>query len=115
MREKKFTKGPWDGTRQHDSCAVTYIDGHGDGWRGPEVCTLYQNLETNKANAALISAAPDLLVALEGIKDRFEHLLSLSTSASDAPFLSALIAIVEVQSKEAIAKAYGETNRKATA
>jgi len=94
-REKKYTKGEWDVNRVIYDVYGTYflkgINGQTDS-----------DLETEDiANLSLISAAPNLLEALEDLIKGIDEL----------PPIVALQSVLEKQYKKAekaIAKAYGE-------
>jgi hypothetical protein len=93
MSEVKHTPGPWVSEyRQSHTGQVAVCNGDGEGYW--EVWTQNWGGGINQeANARLISAAPDLLEALEEI-------VSHDAWASDAPILAS--------AKAAIAKAKGE-------
>jgi len=58
MKNAKHTPAPWN---IENTVSIVNRDHEGDDW---DIAEVY---ETNFANAHLISAAPDLLAALEGL------------------------------------------------
>lgn len=95
-REKKYTKGEWKVERVTRDTYGTYFI------KGIDKRRTDQELETeDKANAFLISSAPELLEALE----------SLMKGIGELPPIVALQSVLEKQyqrAEKAIAKAYGE-------
>lgn len=58
------TPGPWKLTNEGFQAGVIEAPNRGLG-----ICEVFGGGETDKANAVLIAAAPDLLAALEAIRD----------------------------------------------
>jgi hypothetical protein len=72
MTEAKPTPGPW-ATREMPAYDLDVIEVFGQGI-GVRVASVDgEDLDALEANAALISAAPDLLAALEAILAKLEH------------------------------------------
>lgn len=68
MKEKKWTKGPWKACMSPAAKADEWEIG-GDGWGLATVAPLLRagGWSEGEANAALMSAAPDLVEALEDL------------------------------------------------
>lgn len=94
------TKGPWDLSREPESdCyTITFTEESGREWCLADV---YGSSPVAKANATLISSAPDLLEALEAITDLYSHESSVGESSMrlyDARSI-ALLAISKAKGK----------------
>lgn len=102
MREKKFTEGPWTiQTSQVEESGI--VVGSAEIYNIATVqLSLYSVVaaEQMEANASLISAARDLLEALENAATLLKTLCGNTDDVANA--------VIEL-SEGAIAKAYGET------
>ena len=112
--EKKYTHGPWELFNVNGVLQVDNRDGDGTSpcvvhWRGFDGNDI--DADENEANAHLISAAPDLLEALEGLlqavcgETGFANAVR-TESGLDYPWPA--LDIAESASRAAIRKAYGE-------
>lgn len=97
----KHTPGPWSiGTPNAKEYGEVGV--HGPGEYGFIICDLQADgydEKTQKANASLIAAAPDLLEALEGVTDMAADMIPSMGFAG--------LALIEA-ARAAIAKARGE-------
>lgn len=81
MKPKKFTPGPWV-MKYHGNGVVEVLDGDDlpiVNWVGFDDST--KTLETRKANALLIAAAPDLLEILKTVLRQLERLRNCNNHA----------------------------------
>lgn len=106
-REKKWTPGPWERFDQDycpeitDGSAFEGMGHVGQNNDGMSVCQMCDDFpDVVKANAALISAAPELVEALEELKVQIQQV-----SDGDRPYTG----FDTERMDHAIAKAYGET------
>ena len=100
MREKKFMPGPWKVERENIHIgSIATCHGDDDGWF--EVWTSnWQDGVNQGANANLISAAPELLEALEEMQKQIKQV-----EDGDKLYTGFDTELID----HAIAKAYGET------
>ena len=95
----KHTPGPWfhHGSSGSEHTAGGFIKSSAERNSGPLICSIYgTDGQPYKANAQLISAAPDLLAAAERVLAKLDH-PTLGVTIYDADAL-----------RQAIAKARGE-------
>ena len=106
MSNSKHTPGPWV---VHPTAHHPAVRSVGTSDTGPRrICTVgsMNGNPVDKKNARLIAAAPDMLAALQGYVDAFEHHLITNTNgARDFDFTGHIAA----QARAAIAKATGDT------
>lgn len=90
-----YTKGPW--IWEEDACGLRNVEGdwilHYVPYEGMWIPTFK---ESGRANALLLSSAPELLAALEAMVESYEH----EASAENPALIAA---------RAAIAKATGES------
>ena len=101
MSNSKHTPGPWSiYFNSRDDLVIRKM--FTDGQESHSIARCH----SGAANALLIAAAPDMLAALQGYVDAFEHHLITNTNgARDFDFTGHIAA----QARAAIAKATGDT------
>jgi len=101
----KHTPGPWsaiNNDRENDECEYWIIDSEYGAVIGEEGIWLEPSKGSNKYNASLIAAAPDLLEELQKARVILKHSLTLKDSilAREAlPRIDAAIAKALVEAK----------------
>jgi ABC-type molybdate transport system substrate-binding protein len=104
--EKKYTPGPWE-VCDRDTCHLIYAKGYEN-----QICRVESHSSRvgpgrseREANAALISAAPSLLEALEQLVSDYERGIHVEFGGS--PWLKEKLEELDY-ARAAIAKAYGK-------
>lgn len=98
--KKKFTPGPWSAIPELHSSGNFSIETSPFRYF---IAVTIGGMDTEQANARLISSAPDLLEALEFILPNIE---ALATERFGSKFLETYKPVLKA--REAIAKAYGK-------